>query len=214
MSEDKDVLELKRMRTKGLIVGGGLIALGLVSLFGILIFINPPVAYGVYVFIICTGITLFGGFYLIYVGDAAKHLLHGVEIIKKVEPDELVITKNFVLGRKGNIYLLTKRTAYMLVLLKFNELVETNTKKIKVRLPLTKFAKSRKIAGKKVYYSRGKCTIPISRDKYATGDAVIYSIDMETLVPIIAPLYPVSRMHKFEKESLLEIINTLENEVI
>ena len=213
MSEDKANLELKKMRQKGLVYGAGLFALGFVLLFGIIVVFNPPKSYAPFVFVLSIGTSIVGIIYFYYVGDTAKHLLRSVKLIKQVDPDEMVITKRFVLGRKGKIYLLTKRTVYMLILLKFDDLIETNKKKIKVKLPRTKFAKSKKIAGKKVYYSRERCTIPISKDKYATGDAVVYSMDMVSLIPLLSGP-PISNVYKFEKGDLFEIMNALENEVV
>ena len=210
---EKEIAELKKRKRNGLLYGGSLLALGIASLLAILAIFQLPVDLAPYILAACLSISFVGVIYLYYVGDTAKNLLRSVEIIKRIEPDELVVTKDFVLGRKGKIYLLTKRTAYMLSLIKFNDLIETDEKKIKLKLPKTKFAKSKKIAGAKVYYSKGRPTIPISKDKYATGEAIIYSMDTETVIPtLIGP--PIARSHKYKRDVLLEIIEELNKEVI
>ena len=130
---EKEISELKKMKRNGLLYGSGLMVLGGAALLGILAIFQPSVDLAPYIFVVCVSISIAGIIYLFYVGDTAKNLLRSVEIIKQIEPDELIVTKKFVLGRKGDIYLLTKRTAYMLSLLKFNDLIETNERKIKVK---------------------------------------------------------------------------------
>ncbi|MCD6483732.1 MAG: hypothetical protein J7L47_01315 [Candidatus Odinarchaeota archaeon] len=212
--EDIEVLELKRMKRKGFLYGSTFILLGLISLLAILV-IQPPYIEVVYfVFIACLSMFIIGVFYVVYVGDAAKSLLRSVEIIKQIEPDELIVTKAFVLGRKGDIYLITKRTTYMLSLLKFSNLVETNERKIKIKIPKIKFLwNSKKIAGVNIYYSRSRCTIPVSKDKYATGNAVGYFIDIEhSILPYLRTNPPPYL--ELTKDTLLAIINALRSETV
>lgn len=215
MSEvDSGILELKKMMRTGFLYGTTFILLGFIPL---LIIVAIPTLYPevfLSVLVACLSIFIVGVIYVAYIGDTAKNLLRSVAIIKQIEPNELIITKKFVVGRKGDIYLLTKRTTYMLSLLKFDDLMETSERKIKVKIPKIKFLwKSKKIAGVKVYYSRGRYTVPISKNKYATGEAVMYSMDTEH------PILPYIRSDpppylKLTKETLLAIINALRSEIV
>lgn len=213
MGEEHAIQELKRMKRNGFVFGLIIIFLGLFSFIGLISVFPPSEAYFLFVGLLSLSIIVAGIAYLIYVGDMSRYLLRGVDAIKRIEPDEIIITKKFVLGKKGDIYLLAKRTSYMLALLRFNDLIETNEKKIRVKFPKTQFAKSKNIAGVKVFYSRGHYTIPVSQDKYASGDAVMYSLDTIKVIPEIF-VAPIEITQDYKKEALLAIMDELEKEII
>jgi len=149
------------------------------------------------------------GLYFLYKGKGLSNIIRSAEIILQIEPDELIITEDFVVGRKGDVYLLTKRSYLMLALLRFNDLVETNEKKIRVKFPKFQFGKRKEIAGMKVHYSRGRYTIPIAEDKFATGEAVMYSFETETELILGIPMD-----QRPPKEKLMALINELKQEII
>jgi len=206
VQEDK-LLKLREKHDK--LFFRGLIPFGL----GVILIIVALVANSVWQIILAAssiGFVLMAiGFYFFYESKGLSNIIRSAEIILQIEPDELVVTEDFVVGRKKDVYLLTKRSYLMLALLRFNDLVETNEKKIRVKFPKFQFGKRKEIAGMKVHYSRGRYTIPIAEDKFATGDAVMYSFETETELIIGVPVD-----QRPPKEKLMALINELKQEII
>ncbi|MFX1250052.1 MAG: hypothetical protein ACFFCZ_00370 [Promethearchaeota archaeon] len=139
----------------------------------------------------------------------SQNILRSTEMIKGIKPDHLITTPQFVLGKKGKIYLLTIPNMYGIYLLKFKELFLTLKKKIQV----PKYYRQFKEEVDSVYVSmfEKNCTIPIDEQQFGTGRARGYFLltgkttlgDIDTLDSYSVP---------FDSTQLLKIIDKFEKE--
>ncbi|MFX0094216.1 MAG: hypothetical protein ACFFBD_20930 [Candidatus Hodarchaeota archaeon] len=220
---DSNIKALKRKKNCGKIIGLllmlSMIPIGLFALFSqpldeftqlIAVFsiMIPPLS-GVLIFF--------------YVGVSSGYMIRAAHLYQQIAPDQLVVTTKYVLAQKDDVYLLTLPNTRMMsvYLIRFKVLIDTDQKKIlipKIRL-LTPSKDKIEDLGLRMVRREQTCTIPISENRYGTGEAVIYCIDTQADRGILDEIimgehYNAVRAMTSDPKVLLKVINVIKRETI
>jgi hypothetical protein len=97
-----------------------------------------------------------------------------VAILQQIEPDYLLVTAEFILAKKNGVYILIMPTVSGIYFIKFKEFSETNKKSIHLPNITLTWGSGGKVDNPYTYRGEGTCVIPINRQQYVKGEALIY----------------------------------------
>ncbi|MFX1253079.1 MAG: hypothetical protein ACFFCZ_15845 [Promethearchaeota archaeon] len=216
---DLDLRKLQRRRNKGFIIG----ILLMISLIPLIIFVylfqplNPFQT--LIVFSLIFLLPIVGVFYLLLVGATAGFLVRSVYIFQQIELDQLVISPRFVLAQKNDIYMLSLPKMTVIYFIRFRTLLETDQKRLQLPKIYWLWQMKDKLGDLRLAKREQVCTIPISEDKFGTGDAVVYYVDVRPYRGLFGDvmyrkhLRTVRSMHS-DSNVLLMLLNSLQQEFL
>ncbi|MFX1250064.1 MAG: hypothetical protein ACFFCZ_00430 [Promethearchaeota archaeon] len=166
-----------------------------------------------------------GVVYDVFIGNRKRRLLYSMGVIERLKPETIIITSDYILGKKQTVFILTFPKISGVYFVKFREFTTIEDKGI--QLPKLKPNWDSEDEINNIYKGEGICTIPIGKNQYGRGEAVVYFILTERTTPETSILwrtapsinYPINALPVpyivtesigYPMNVLLNIINRLE----
>ncbi|MFX1535782.1 MAG: hypothetical protein ACFFDI_16330 [Promethearchaeota archaeon] len=180
--------------------------------------------------IVITGslaITAGGVVYDVFIANRKRRLLYSMEVIERIKPENVIITPDFVLGKKQTVFILTFPKISGVCFVKFRGLITTEDKGIQLPKLNPTWDSGDEINNVNIHKAKGICTIPINKNQYGRGEAIVYFVLTERTTPetrilwrtapsINYPIntlpvpYTVTEPINYPTNLLLKIVNKLE----
>ncbi|MFW9884756.1 MAG: hypothetical protein ACFFEX_10265 [Candidatus Thorarchaeota archaeon] len=166
-------------------------------------FLPAGASLGIFGFIV---VGVLSGFVItFYYGAGSKLFFHGLDIIRKISPDEVVLKGRYVVVKTGRVFLVAYWGSNTLFFIAYLHSMPAERQKLDVPGVIWRWEYKINMEGLKIARRQERFTVPISQDEFISGEGILYSLLIESMPPLRVLQYP-------SRQQILEIASQLDDE--
>jgi hypothetical protein len=182
-----------------------LLASPIFFLLALAIFPNYTTDWSLAIFFFVIPAVIIGFVVVAYYGLGSKLFFHSLDLIRNISPDEILLRGRYAVAKIGNVYLVAYWGSNTFFFIAYLHSMPAERLKLKIPRVVWRWEYKIAIEGFKIARRQGHFTVPISEEDFISGDALLYSLLIESMPPFRELQYP-------SRQQILQIANQLDDE--